>query len=119
MPASILVFSARAPHGSGLPQEALDAVLMASAFVQTRLVFIRDGVYQVLRDQDPTLLGTKDVAAGFGALPHYGVHELLVCRSSLQARGIDESLLLEGLTPVSAEDIRVLLGQPDQQVLTF
>ena len=92
---TLLFLNRRAPHGSIHAQEALDAVLMASAYEQhIELLFIDDGVYQLLAGQAPQAAGLKNFAAGFRALEMYEVKDLYAERESLQIRGINEQDLL-------------------------
>lgn len=84
----ILLTQSKSPHGSINGQEGLDAILMGSAFTQCAVLFHGDGVYQLLKHQQPNKLGTKDYAATFGALADYGVEQICCIKEDLIERKI-------------------------------
>ncbi|MFT5014017.1 MAG: tRNA 2-thiouridine synthesizing protein C [Patiriisocius sp.] len=99
-------------------QEGLDACLMGSAFADCSLLFLGDGIYQILKGQDPKELGLKDYSVSYGALPDYGVTQFYCRQSDLQFRGLqidDLSLAAQALTD---EEISSLIHR-SAQVLTF
>ena len=92
----LLIISSKSPYNSSFAQEALDAALAASVFAETRLLFIRDGVWQLVKHQQGTDAGRKTFTDGFAALPHYGISDVYVCRQSLRKRGLAaEDLMIE------------------------
>lgn len=65
----------------------LDALMSFAVFeIPVVLVLHGAGVLQALRGQDGTALGLKTLAQRFGALPLYGVTEVLVDAEALTAR---------------------------------
>ena len=109
----------RAPHGTLYAQEALDVALVAGAFDQSvSLAFLDDGVYQLLRGQDTSAIGTKDFAATFGALPDHGVEKIYVERESLLDRGLQEADLLFPVIAISRAQMAQLMESQDI-VLSF
>ncbi len=89
----LLFVQSAPPHGSVTGQEALDAILMGSAFAECGLLFVADGVFQILKDQSTEALGTKNYARSYGALKDYGVTNIYCRRSDLQTRGLDAEML--------------------------
>lgn len=88
------VFS-NAPHGTSSGREGLDAVLATSAYSEDlNLFFIADGVFQLLKNQQPEQILCRDYIATFKMLELYDIENIYVCRQSLAERGIDESELL-------------------------
>ncbi len=91
----------RAPYGTIYGLEALDAVLAGSAFEQDiSVVFLDDGVYQLMRNQDPSVLGMKHFTRTFRALQDFEITNLYVEEESLKQRG----MTAEDLMDVPRED---------------
>lgn len=88
------VFSS-APHGSASGREGLDAVLAASNYTDDiALFFVGDGVFQLLRDQDPEKILSRNYIATFKMLPLCDVTQVYVCADSLLTRGLTTSDLV-------------------------
>ena len=115
----LLFLNRKAPYGSSLPREALDAVLMASAFgQQVTLVFLGDGVFQLKTQQDPSEIEMKNFSKTFAALELYGVSSIYVEQSSLQKRGLTQDQLLIPAKLIQPHELTELLEEQDQ-VLSF
>ena len=84
------------PHGAASAQEALDVILTTAAMEQpVSVLFLEDGVLQLLDEQNPALVGLKHIAPIYQSLPIYDVESFWVERESLEARGIaDRKLIL-------------------------
>lgn len=110
----ILHVHRQAPHGSSSAQEALDMLLISAAFEQElSVLFIDDGVYQLLSEQDPQCFGRKNFSKTFRALEHYDVHRLYVEDYSLHTRGLGVADLLLPVTCLSSADCAALMQQHD------
>lgn len=78
-----------APHGSAAGREGLDALLATSAFSEDLGVFfIGDGVLQLLPEQQPQLILSRDYIATFGLLPLYDITQCYVNLPDLRRRGL-------------------------------
>lgn len=110
-----LTFLARsAPCGSSKPKALLDMVLSAAVFEQKiQLIFLDDGVFQLLADQDPTRLSAKNVSAALPALDLYGVDRIFLDLDSLHTRGLDSRKLLIRAQPCRADEIQALIANSD------
>ena len=118
-PKKLLFLNRKAPYGSSLPREALDAVLMASAFgQQVTLVFLGDGVFQLKTQQDPSEIEMKNFSKTFAALELYGVSSIYVEQSSLQKRGLTQDQLLIPAKLIQPHELTELLEEQGQ-VLSF
>ena len=96
-----LYINRKPPHGTIYALESLEVVLVGAAFDQdVSLAFIDDGVYQLLRNQDTSGIGTKNFSRTYGALRDYEAHKIYVERESLELRGLSHDSLL----PLSYED---------------
>jgi len=96
-----LYVNRKPPHGTIYALESLEVVLIGAAFEQdVTLAFIDDGVYQLLKNQDSSAIGTKNFAPTYRALGDYDVNKIYVERESLEMRGLDK----EDLMPLTWED---------------
>jgi tRNA 2-thiouridine synthesizing protein C len=97
MAKSMLIVSRTAPWSGLAAREALDIALAGGAYdLPLAMLFMDDGVFQLLKDQQPGALEMKDLGANLKALPMFGVSDLFVCAASLEERGLTpEQLALE------------------------
>ncbi|MCE4056186.1 sulfurtransferase complex subunit TusC [Pseudomonas sp. Au-Pse12] len=120
MAKSLLLISRQAPWSGPGAREALDIVLAGGAFdLPIGLLFLDDGVLQLARGQQASLLRQKDLSANLQALSLFGVDELFACSASVKARGLDPAAL--GLDAVQLLDAPELAGIIDRfdQVITL
>ena len=102
----------RAPYGTIYALECLEVVLVAAAFDQdVSVVFMDDGVCQLKKNQDTTGIGMKNFSKTFGALDDYDVEKIYVEKESLDARGLGDTPLIEGLTVVDYEGFVDLVAE--------
>lgn len=113
---SLLVIS-RQPPARLAAREALDLVLAAAAFgVPTGMLFMDDGVLQLLKGQDAALIEQKSLSANLQALALFGVEDLMVCQHSLSDRGIQANQCQLQARPIDSAGIASLLEHYDQVV---
>jgi tRNA 2-thiouridine synthesizing protein C len=94
-------------------------VMTAAVFDQrVKLLFCNDGVYQLLADQDGTACGMKTLARQLPALDLYGIEQVYVAESALQERGLQERDLLQAVTVLSCDQMRILIAESNA-VLVF
>ena len=92
----IMYVNRRAPYGTAYALEAMDVMLAGAVFEQeVCAVFLDDGVYQLKRGQNPSVLQMKDFSKTFGALPDFDVMNLYVEEESMRQRGMTEGDLIE------------------------
>ena len=104
----------RAPYAGSQAMETIDAVLVAAVFEQdVTLVFLDDGVFQLLAAQNGDTLGRRTVGDALKALPAYDVERLLVDGASLRVRGLEASDLSVPVSIVDAATLRALIGDQD------
>lgn len=102
----ITVISRQAPYGSNRAQQCLDIALAAAVFEQTvNYVFIGDGVYQLLNNQNATSIQSKTLANALETLELYGINDVFVDRLSLEARNLQTADLALEAKLVSREQI--------------
>lgn len=104
----------RAPHGTIYAQECLEVVLIGAAFDQdVSMVFLDDGVYQILKNQDTGDIGTKNFSKTFRALEMYDVEKLYVEKESMNLRGLTEKDLNVPVEVKTSEEIGRLMEEQD------
>lgn len=118
MPKSLLVISRQAPWSGPGAREALDIVLAAGAFdLPIGLVFMDDGVLQLIPEQNSAALQQKNITANLQALSMFGVDDLFVCGYSLAERGLsDTSFIVDDVQLLSPEETRTLIDRYDQVI---
>lgn len=113
---SLLIISRRPPAHIAA-REALDLALAAAAFgVPTGLLFMDDGVLQLRKGQDASLLQQKSLAANLDALGIYGIEDVMVCRHSLAERGLNINHCLLAADCVDSTQIATLLDHYSEVV---
>lgn len=96
-----LYVNRKAPYGTIYALESLEVVLIAAAFEQdVSLVFLDDGVYQLMDGQETGGIGMKNFSPAYRALGDYDVTKLYVEKESLEERGLS----LDDLMEVTYED---------------
>ncbi len=115
---SILFVQSAPSYGSFTAQEALDAVLMGSAFTECALLFLGVGVLQLIPAQSPEALPAKNFTASYGALKDYGVTRVYCESAAIEQYNLDVSDLIIEAEVIDAAKIRMLLSEFDT-VLNF
>lgn len=97
-----LYLNRKAPYGTIYAWESLEVVLIGAAFDQVvSLMFMDDGVYQLVKGQDPSGIGMKNFSPTYRTLGDYEVKNVYVDRDSLAARG----LTADDLVQIAWEDV--------------
>jgi tRNA 2-thiouridine synthesizing protein C len=110
----LLYVNRRAPHGTVYGLEALEVVLVGAAFDQrVSVLFLDDGVFQLVRNQAPEGLAMKNYAKGFRALEDYGVEGVYVSAPCLSERALNEADLLLPVESLSSPAIAMLMDDHD------
>ena len=114
MSKSLLLICRQAPWAGMAAREALDMALAGGAFdLPVSLLFLGDGVLQLVSGQQPSCLQQKDLGANLQALPLFGVEALYVARADLDRRGLGTEHLSLPVTPVEDADLAALLNRHD------
>ena len=115
----VMFVNRKAPYGTIYALESLEVVLITATFDQdVSLVFLDDGVYELLKGQDTKGIGIKNHSKTYRALDGYDVEKLYVERESLQARGLTEADLLVPVEVLSSAQMADLMAEQDV-VLSF
>lgn len=118
MSRSLLIISRQAPWSGPGAKEALDIALAGGAFdLPIAMVFMDDGVFQLVQAQAPALVQQKNLTANVQALALFGVEDLYACSHSLAERSLtSEQFAVEDVQPLAAEEIRTLIDHYDQVI---
>lgn len=116
----ILLISRHAPYGSSIAREALDAALAAAIYDQDlSLLFMDDGVFQLLKDQQAQEISQKNFTSMLSALPFYDIEKIYIHQESLEQRAIAiENVLVENALVVNSAQVSALLSQ-QEHILSF
>ncbi len=107
------------PFGTIYALESLEVVLIAATFDQdVSLVFLDDGVFELVKGQNSKAIGIKNHSPSYRALDGYDVEKLYVERESMQARGLAEADLLVPVQVLSSAEMGELMAEQDV-VLSF
>lgn len=116
---SFLIVNRRSPYQTHASKEAVDVALTCAVFNQpTRVLFMDDGVYQLVKQQDPSDIDQKNNAATFPMLEMYDVKSVYVEEVSLVERGLSEQDLMIPVEVISSAQVSELL-ESQQVVLGF
>ena len=118
MPKSLLIISRQAPWSGPGAKEALDIALAGGAFdLPIGLLFMDDGIFQLLSEQKPAAIQQKNLTANLQALSMFGVDDLYACSHSLNERAISPArFAVADVQSLSAEEIRALIDRHDQVI---
>ena len=109
----------KAPYGTIYALESLEVVLIAATFDQdVSLVFIDDGVYELVKGQNTKGVGIKNFSPSYRALEGYDVEKLYVERESMESRGLSDKDLLVPVEVLSSAEMATLMAEQDV-VLSF
>ena len=116
----ILFISRHAPYGSSLAKDCIDALLAASAYNQIlSLLFLDDGVFQLLKKQEAKEIQQKNFSSMLPALELYDIERIYVLKDDLTSRGITpEDFSCINIKLLSHQEVQELIQQQDQ-LLSF
>jgi tRNA 2-thiouridine synthesizing protein C len=119
MKSYVFVFT-HASFGHSHGREGLDmAFLLASYDQKVQLLYLEDGVCQLMPNQQAKLVETKNHLATLQAWSLYDVEHCYACQTSLQQRGLTAAgLAFEGLDIINDVQIQNVLANADH-VMVF
>ncbi len=104
----------RAPYGTVYALEALEVVLISAAFDQdVSMVFLDDGVYELVKGQQTKAIEVKNFSPAYRALDGYDIEKLYVDADSLAARGLTADNLLVPVEVLNAAQMAELMDAQD------
>jgi tRNA 2-thiouridine synthesizing protein C len=86
---TVAILMRKAPYGSVYTAEGFRSMMGIGVFeMDINVVFVDDGVYALVKGQDPAGLDMKPLGDGFPMLPDFGVSKFYVHEQSLSERGL-------------------------------
>ena len=114
----ILLVFRHAPYGNALAREGLEAALACGAMgAKTSVLYINEGVWQLLASQNSGAIDCKNQAAMASALPLYDVDTIWVDENSLKQRNLTPSDINAGKI-ISTTQVQKLLAT-SKSILSF
>ncbi|MCK5609086.1 sulfurtransferase complex subunit TusC [Candidatus Pacearchaeota archaeon] len=109
-----LFVNRKAPYGTIHAHEALEAILTGAAFEQRiSILFLDDGVFPLLKEQNSGDIGLKDFSPTYNALSLYGVENIYVDEESLIERGIASDELSIKVELKTTKEVCLIMEQQD------
>lgn len=110
----ILLISKCPPYGSSSARDMLDIALTCSVFEQSvSLLFLGDGVLQLLKNQNPLHIGQKNLNALQSSLAMYDIEKIYVDDRALAFHGIALDDLHLNVTCVKEDTLKALIREHD------
>jgi tRNA 2-thiouridine synthesizing protein C len=111
----LLLVIRHSPYGSSLARASLDVALATAAFDQAlSLLFVGDGVLQLLPDQDCEARGIKNVGRLLASLPLYGIEQVYVDAEAARRYQLDLAAAPVGALALDSQAMAELLRAHDQ-----
>jgi tRNA 2-thiouridine synthesizing protein C len=86
---TVTVLMRKAPYGSVYTAEGFRSMMGIGVFeMDISVLFADDGVYALVKGQNPETLDMKPLGDGFPMLPEFGVDKFYVHDESLSERGL-------------------------------
>jgi len=109
--------SRAAPYGSNRAQLCLDVAFAAAVFEQkVSYLFMDDGVYQLLSDQNAEDINSKTLGRALETLDLYGIENVYVLETDLQRRNLRLEDLLTPAEVLTSEQAATLLAESDRVI---
>ena len=107
---TVSIISRQAPYGSNRAHQSLDIALAAAVFEQTvNYIFMGDGVYQLLGNQNATSIQSKTLVNALETLDLYGIESIFVDSQSLRERNLIPKDLSLKASIVSRDEIAIIV----------
>ena len=111
---SVLIRMSKSPLSGLISGEQLETAMVAATFEQeVSILFIGDGVFNLLTDQETQEVKGYNIEKMLLALPTFEVNDLYVCERSLEHRQIGTSNLAKNAKVISIEEQRRLIETAD------
>lgn len=111
---SLLVVVRHSPYGNSLARSSLEVALSSATFdQQVGLLFMGDGVLQLLPEQDCNATGARNIAKLMASFPLYELDQLFADETALIRYGLGEQTLPQNLQRLGDQAMRQLLTRFD------
>jgi len=107
------------PLGGSLSREAIDMALATASFDQNvKVIFLGDGVWQLIKSQAGTSMMPKRISKMLSSFEMFGIDSVHVDEQSLAARAIDINTLIDTIPLQITSDITRVIDSANH-VVTF
>ena len=111
---SLTLITRQAPYGSNKAKLVIDVALAAAIFEQkVNILFMDDGVFQLLQNQNAESISSKTIGRVLESLELYGIEQALVDSASLGERDLSAEDLAIPVKILNAEQVRQLVARSD------
>ena len=111
---SLLVVVRHSPYGSSLARTSLEVALSSATFdQQVGLLFMGDGVLQLLPEQDSSTTGVRNIAKLMASFPLFELDQLFADETALARYGLMGQELPQNLQRLDDQALRQLLTRYD------
>ena len=111
---TLTFISRHAPYGNNKAKLVMDAALAAAVFEQqVNFLFMDDGVFQLVQNQNAELISSKTIGRALETLELYGIEQVLVDAASLQERHIALDDLSIPVKVLKAKELQQLTKNSD------
>lgn len=110
----VLVCIRQRPYEDRAVESAIDLAMVAAAFEQeVSVLFAGDGLFNLIKHTSPAMIGKKSIAKRIQALGLYDVDEVYACQDSLDQTAIGSHGCIDGVRPLSSEQVASLFRSAD------
>lgn len=114
---NIMLIQRHSPFNSSHGRESFDlAMALAAVEHKVTLLFMADAVYQLMTINDTAALQLKPYQHGFKLFDLYEIDQVLVCKASMQLRGITAADLAINVTVADHSHIQDCITQQHQVI---
>ncbi|PID44716.1 MAG: sulfurtransferase complex subunit TusC [Proteobacteria bacterium] len=114
---TVILFS-QPPYDGQSSREAIDVMLSFAAYGQrVQPVFTGNGVFQLVKHQNPAKIGAKSPIKILSAPGLYGIEKVHIDRDSLLARGLTARDIFIDYDEVATSEISTLIHHADQVLI--
>ena len=94
----LAIINSKAPFSNTAGKDALDIALIFGSFEQPISLFFQgDGVWQLCKSQDGSLISIKDYLKTFSAFEFYDIENIYACKMSLTERNLSDTFHIENV----------------------
>ncbi len=119
MPKKTLILCRNPPYGSSTSREAIDVALAGAVFEQDiNILFLDDGVYQLIKEQDADLIEQKNQGKLLDSLEMYDIEQLYAEQDSLEKRGLNTSNIHDSTKILQDSEVAAFISS-HQVILSY
>jgi tRNA 2-thiouridine synthesizing protein C len=112
---SILFIFNKPPYGGEQSKEALDMALAHAAFDEkVSLLFIDRGIWNLVDDQMPKIVGIREFTRLFKGLSLYDIEDVYLCETALESNKLSLEQLMIVPELVSQQHVQELISKHDR-----